>query len=45
MSLLAKDGTAVFMAITPSERGYRTEHGGRDRIAPMPAYCINVSEN
>lgn len=45
MSLLAKDGIAVFMAITPSERGYRTEHGGRDRIAPMPAYCINVSEN
>lgn len=45
MSLLAKDGIAVFMAITPSECGYRTEHGGRDRIAPMPAYCINVSEN
>lgn len=45
MSLLVKDGIAVFMAITPSECGYRTEHGGRDRIAPMPAYCINVSEN
>lgn len=31
MSLLAKDGIAVFMAITPLERGYRTEHGGERR--------------
>lgn len=31
MSLLAKDGIAVFMAITPLECGYRTEHGGERR--------------
>lgn len=30
---------------TSLERGCCTEHGGRDRIAPMPAYCINVPEN
>lgn len=30
---------------TSWERGCCTEHGGKDRIAPMPAHCTNVPEN